>query len=311
MSKSFRSRALCVVAAGLVAAVPVFGQGVPMEGPLPTTALVMVQSKSGAPLDPAMLKLQVDKQVVPITSVRAVPATQIAILIDDGLRFTFSNQLNDFADFINALPPGTKVLVGYMRNGVVDGMRTFSANHQAVAAQLRIPISVAGVDGSPYFTLSEFVKHWPSNEPGARFVLLITNGIDPYNGRPSVMNQDSPYVQTAQEDAEREGVAVYSIYYPQSFPRGARGSFSGQSYLAQVGEATGASSFNIGTITPPSLTPYLNEFDKAVASTYMISFDLNSARVKRDTLIHIKVSSSQPGVKVRAPENVHPGVDLR
>jgi hypothetical protein len=313
MSKSFRSRALCVVAAGLVAAVPVFGQGVPMEGPLPTTALVMVQSKSGAPLDPAMLKLQVDKQVVPITSVRAVPApaTQIAILIDDGLRFTFSNQLNDFADFINALPPGTKVLVGYMRNGVVDGMRTFSANHQAVAAQLRIPISVAGVDGSPYFTLSEFVKHWPSNEPGARFVLLITNGIDPYNGRPSVMNQDSPYVQTAQEDAERAGVAVYSIYYPQSFPRGARGSFSGQSYLAQVGEATGASSFNIGTITPPSLTPYLNEFDKAVASTYMISFDLNSARVKRDTLIHIKVSSSQPGVKVRAPENVHPGVDLR
>jgi len=312
MSKSFRSRALCVVAAGLVAAVPVFGQGVPMEGPLPTTALVMVQSKSGAPLDPAMLKLQVDKQVVPITSVRAVPApaTQIAILIDDGLRFTFSNQLNDFADFINALPPGTKVLVGYMRNGVVDGMRTFSANHQAVAAQLRIPISVAGVDGSPYFTLSEFVKHWPSNEPGARFVLMITNGIDPYNGRPSVMNQDSPYVQTAQEDAERAGVAVYSIYYPQSFPRGARGSFSGQSYLAQVGEATGGASFNIGTITPPSLTPYLNEFDKAVATSYLISFNLNSARVKRDTLIHIKLSTRQPGVKLHAPDNVHPGVDL-
>jgi len=270
-----------------------------------------VQSKSGTPLDPAQLKLKVDGQMVPITSVRPVPppAAQIAILIDDGLRFTFSNQLNDFADFINALPPGTKVLVGYMRNGIVDGMRTFSANHQAVAAQLRIPISVAGVDGSPYFTLSEFVKHWPSNEPGARFVLLITNGIDPYNGRPSVMNQDSPYVQTAQEDAERAGVAVYSIYYPQSFPRGARGSFSGQSYLAQVGEATGGASFNIGTITPPSLTPYLNEFDKAVASSYLVSFNLNSARVKRDTLIHIKLSTSQPGVKIHAPDNVHPGVE--
>jgi hypothetical protein len=312
MSTSFRSKALCVLAAGLVAAVPVFGQGVPVEGPLPTTALVMVQSKNGVPLDPAMLSLKVDRDEVPITSVRPVPppGAQIAILIDDGLRFTFSNQLNDFADFINALPPGTKVLVGYMRNGIVDGMRTFSANHQAVAAQLRIPISMAGVDGSPYFTLSEFVKHWPSNEPGARFVMMITNGIDPYNGRPSVMNQDSPYVQTAQEDAERAGVAVYSIYYPQSFPRGARGSFSGQSYLAQVGEATGGASFNIGTITPPSLTPYLNEFAKAVASSYLISFNLNSARVKRDTLIHVKVSTKQPGVKIRAPENVHPGVDL-
>ena len=313
MSKRFRSKALCVTTAGLlVAALPMFGQGVPIEGPVPTTALVMVQSKSGAPLDPAQLKLKVEGQTAPITSVRPVPpqAAQIAILIDDGLRFTFSNQLNDFADFINALPPGTKVLVGYMQNGIVRGMNGFSANHQAVAAQLRIPMSVAGVDGSPYFTLSEFVKHWPSNEPGARFVLMITNGIDPYNGRPSVLNQDSPYVQTAQEDAERAGVAVYSIYYPQSFPRGARGSFSGQSYLAQVGEATGGASFNIGTITPPSLTPYLNEFDKAVASSYLISFDLNSAKVKRDTLIHIKLSTRQPGVKLHAPDNVHPGVDL-
>jgi hypothetical protein len=313
MSKNFCSKAICVVAAGLVATLPLLSQGVPVEGPLPTTALVMVTSKTGAPLDPAMLSVRVDRDEVPITSVRPVPppGAQIAILIDDGLRFTFSNQLGDFADFINALPPGTKVLVGYMRNGTVVGMRGFSANHQAVAAQLRIPISMAGVDGSPYFTLSEFVKHWPSNEPGARFVLMITNGIDPYNGRPSVMNQDSPYVQTAQEDAERAGVAAYSIYYPQSFPRGARGSFSGQSYLAQVGSATGADSFNIGTITPPSLTPYLNEFAKAVSNSYLISFNLNSARVKRDTLIHIKVSTRQPGVKIRAPENVHPGVNLQ
>ncbi len=249
MSKAFRSKALPVLAAGFVmTALPIFGQGVPMEGPVPTTALITVQSKSGAPLDPAALMLQVDGKDTPILSVKPVPppAAQIAILIDEGLRFTFGNQLDDFATFINALPPGAKVLVGYMQNGIVRGMNTFTANHQEAASQLRITTSVAGVNGSPYFTLSEFVKHWPSNEPGARFVLLITNGVDPYNGRPSVMNQNSPYVETAQEDAQRAGVAVYSIYYPQSFPRGARGSFSGQSYLAQVGEATGGQSFNMG-----------------------------------------------------------------
>ena len=124
--------------------------------------------------------------------------------------------MRDFADFINALPPGSKVLVGYMQNGLVRGMNTFTANHQAVADQLRIAMSVAGINGSPYFTLSEFVKHWPSNQPGARFVLLVTNGVDPYNGSTSVMNQNSPYVQTAQEDAQRAGVAVYSIYFPQA-----------------------------------------------------------------------------------------------
>jgi hypothetical protein len=314
MSTIFRGKLSPVLFAGLaVATLPMFAQGVPTEGPVPTTALVTVQSKSGAPLDPAQLKLQIDRQATPITSVTPVApaAAQVAILIDDGLRFSFGTQVNEFADFINALPPGTKVLVGYMQNGTVRGMQGFSANHQAIAAQLRITTGIAGVDASPYFCLSDFVKHWPSNEPGARFVLMITNGIDPYNGRPSVMNQDSPYVQTAQEDAQRAGVAVYSIYYPQSFPRGARGSFSGQSYLAQVSEATGGTSFNIGTITPPTLTPYLNDFDKAIASSYVVSFNVNSAREKRDTLTRIKLTTSQPGVKIHAPQNVHPGVNLQ
>ena len=313
MSQSFRSKMISALAAGFVmTALPVFGQGVPVEGPLPTTATISVQSKSGAPLDPALLKLQVNGQDTPILSVKPIPppGAQIAILIDDGLRSGFGNQLDDFATFINSLPPGAKVLVGYMQNGTVRGMNTFTANHQAAAAQLRIPMSVAGINGSPYFTLSEFAKHWPSNQPGARFVLLVTNGVDPYNGRPSVMNQNSPYVQTAQEDAQRAGVAVYSIYYPQSGQRGGRGSFSGQSYLAQVGEASGGTSFNMGTITPPSLTPYLNQFGKAIADSYLIRFNTNATRVKRDTLVRIRLRTSQPGVKLQTPNNVHPGVDL-
>jgi hypothetical protein len=286
--------------AGLVlSAMPMFAQA-PAEGPVPTTALVMVQSKSGAPLDPAMLKLQVNRHEAPITSVApvAAPAAQVAILIDDGLRFTFSSNIPDFTDFINRLPAGTKVMVGYMRNGEVQAASGFSDNHAAIAAQLRIPISSAGVDASPYFCLSEFAKHWPSNSPGARFVLMISNGVDPYNGRPSIMNQDSPYVQAAQEDAQRAGIAVYSIYYPETGLRGGRGSFSGQSYLAQVAEATGGA-------------PYLNQFGKAIAESYMVTFNVNASGNKRDSLAQIKLTSSQPGVKIHAPQNVHPGVDLQ
>jgi hypothetical protein len=288
-------------------------QETPAEGPVPTTALITVQSKSGAPLDPALLRLQVSRRETPITSVTPVApaAAQVAILIDDGLRFTFGSQIGEFTDFINQLPAGTKVLVGYMQNGTVRGNPGFSANHEAVAAQLRIPMSVAGVDASPYFCLSEFVKHWPANEPGARFVLMITNGVDPYNGRPSIMNQNSPYVQTAQEDAERAGVAVYSIYYGEAGLRGGRGSFSGQNYLQQVAEATGGESFYMGTITPPSLAPYLSQFDKAIAQSYTVSFNVSAARERRDTLTQIKLTTSQPGVKIHAPENVHPGVYLQ
>ena len=160
---------------------------------------------------------------------------------------------------------------------------------------------------SPYFSLSTFVKNRPSNQPGARLVLMITNGIDPYNGRPSVLNQDSPYVQTAQEDAERAGVAVYSIYYGDAGMHG--GSFSGQSYLSQVAEATGGELFNMGSIPPPSFAPYLKEFRKAILESYSVSFLASANNEKRDTLTQIKVTTEQAGVKIHAPEGVHPGVN--
>ncbi|MGC9197552.1 MAG: hypothetical protein ACP5E5_01280 [Acidobacteriaceae bacterium] len=313
MSRKLCRKTLPALLAGVAMVAPViFAQGIPNEALLPTTATITVDTKADVPLDPRKLRLQVGRDVVPITSVTPInpPATQLAILIDDGLRGSFDNQLSDLAEFINELPPGVQVLLGYMRNGIVLGMHHFTTDHQAVVATMRIPIEIAGVDASPYFTLSQFVKQWPSNTPGPRFVLMITNGIDPYNGSTSLMNQDSPYVQAAQEDAERAGVAVYSIYWGQDWPRRARGSLSGQSYLAQVGDATGAESYNIGIITPPDLMPYLKQFKQAIAHSYVIGFQLPATKVKPDTLVHIKLTTSQHGVKLHAPHNVHPGVSL-
>jgi hypothetical protein len=283
-------------------------QELPTEGPVPTTALITVTSKNNAPLDPALLRLQVNRHDSPITAVTPLtPSTaQIAILFDDGLRGNFGLQINDFKTFINELPPGAKVLVGFMQNGAIRSSG-FTSDREAAISQLRIPMSNAGISASPYFALSDFVKHWPSNAPGPRIVLMITNGIDPYNGRPSIMNQDSPYVQSAQEDAERAGVAVYSIYYPDSGMRG--GSFSGQSYLQQIAEATGGESFYQGSIPPISFKPYLDQFRKAILETYSVSFMASTNNEKRDTLTQIKLTTSQPGVKVIAPQAVHAGVN--
>jgi hypothetical protein len=284
-------------------------QEIPNEGPVPTTVLINVDSKHDVPLNPALLKLQVNRHDSPITAVTPIsPSTaQVAILIDDGLRSSVSLQLKDLENFINSLPAGTQVMVGYMQNGEVRSAGGFSANHEEVASQLRVVESMPGAAASPYFSLSSFVKNWPSNQPGARMVLMITNGIDPYNGRPSMMNQNSPYVETAQDDAQRAGVAVYSIYYADSGMRG--GSFSGQSYLSQIAEATGGELFNLGSIPPPSFAPYLKQFRNAIMESYSVSFMASANREKRDTLTPIKVTSSQAGVKIHAPENVHPGVN--
>lgn len=286
-------------------------QEVRNEGPIPTTALISVESKNELKLDPTLLKLEVNGHASAITAIRPIQpaATQVAILIDDGLRSSFGLQLSDFAKFITELPAGTQVMIGYMQNGGVRAEGGFTTDHAAVARSLRIPLSSAGISASPYFCLSEFVKHWPSNEPGARIVLMITNGVDPYNGSTSPLNQNSPYVQSAQDDVQRAGAAVYSIYYGDRGTGGRLSSFSGQSYLNQIAEATGGRSFYQGTLTPPSFAPYLAQFRRAIAESYQIAFDASATREKRNTLTYIKLKSSQNGIRLHTPFAVHPGVD--
>jgi len=300
MKKLWICAALALVAAPLVA------QEIPNEGPVPTTALISVRSKSDAPLDPAQLKLQLNGHEAPISSVNpVVPArAEIAILIDDGLRGSFGLQVQDLQNFIDQLPAGTPVFVGYMQNGTVQAAQPFTQDHMAAIKAIRVPLSAPGISASPYFCLSEFVKHWPSDHHTSRFVLMMTNGVDPYNGRPSVMNQDSPYVQAAQDDAQRAGVAVYSIFYNDAGMR--RGSFSGQSYLQQVADSTGGQLLS-GGMTPVSLSPYLKDFSKYIAESYTVHFLASTTHEKSNTLVPIKVKTSQPGVKIAAPEGVHPG----
>jgi len=286
---------------------PIFAQEIPTEGPIPTSALINVESKKPVELDPHALNLQVDGKDSPVTSLtKAISGpVEIAILIDDGLRRSFAQQIGELGAFINALPPNASVLIGYMENGSVRSSGHFSADHQEIVGQLRITTSVPGSSASPYFCLSDFTKHWPSQQPAARFVLMITNGVDPYNGGPTVMNQSSPYVNTAISDAQRAGVAVYSIYFQDAGYRGSEGSLSGQSYLQQLGDATGGTLFNTTTIPPVSILPYLNQFGRAIYSSYELGFRANAG--KRDALTRIKVKTSQSGVKIHAPQWVRPG----
>jgi len=303
------NRSFLTVSLSMLFAGSLYSQELPQEGPVPTTALVMVESKSNQPLDPAQLKLTVKGHESPITAVNPIRpgATEVAILIDDGLRGSFDLQLKDIGDFINSLPQGVKVLVGYMQNGEVRAtLPQFSTDHAAVAGSLRVALSAGGISASPYFSLSEFVKHWPSAQRGPRFVLMVTNGVDPYNGRPSVMNEDSPYVQEAQDAAQREGVPVYSIYYGDRGVRGGGARFSGQNYLEQIGEATGGELLS-GGITPVSFAPFLKQFNKAILETYTVSFMANPNREKPDTLSQIKLKTTQPGVKLHTPDSVRPG----
>jgi hypothetical protein len=283
------------------------------EGPAPTQALVAVESKTQIVPTISDVTLKVDNRSTPLTSLTQVAPTgaQVAILIDDGLRTTAGRQLDDLRNFVQNLPPGIEIFIGYMRNGDVYAAQPFTTDYAAAANTLRIPTGSRGISGSPYFCLSSFVKSWPEATTAfsgpsarkARFVMMITNGVDPYNGSVSPLNQDSPNVANAVTDAQRAGVAVYSIYYSEAGVRGGAASMSGQSYLAQLSGGTGGTAYFEGSFSPISVAPYLNRFQKAIAETYIATFPAPGNK----KLVAIKLNTKLPGTKLFAPTQVRPG----
>jgi hypothetical protein len=290
------------------------------EGSAPTQALVAFDSKT--PVSPTAkdVTIKVDNRATNLLNLAPVPpsGTQVALLIDDGLRTSIGGELNNLRAFITSLPQGTEVFVGFMQNGRVvsaNDLPGFTTDRAAAAQSLRMPMGLRGASASPYFCLSDFVKNWPSSVESrsgsqsqqpthkARIVLMITNGVDPYNGSTSITNQDSPYVAAAVTDAQRAGVPVYSIYYNDAGFRGGRGSFSGQSYLLQVAQGTGGATYYEGTGSPVSLIPFLKQFQNALAETYVATFPVEANK----KIVSLKASTNLPKTKVNAPQQVRPG----
>lgn len=222
------------------------------------------------------------------------------LMIDDSAGENVGSQLEDLRKFILAQPATTKVGVAYMQNGTAQILQAPTADHQQAAKTLRLPTGVPGVNASPYFSLSDLIKRWPSS-PNRREVLMITSGVDGYwsNG------PDDPYVDSAIGDAQRAGVIVFSIYNPgaghfgQSFYRG----WYGQMFLSQVSERTGGESYYSNFSGPAvSFSPYLNQLAERLLHQYWLAFAPKPR--KKAGLQPVKVMTEVPNAELVAADRV-------
>jgi hypothetical protein len=196
----------------------------------------------------------------------------LAILVDDSAGFSLGPELADIKTFIQEQLPTTRVAVGYMQNGTVFMAHDFTQDHEAAAKSVRLAQGYFGVGGSPYISLSDFIKHWHSDAATPRReVLMISSGIDyVYTG---VL--DNPYVETAIHDAQCAGIVVYSIYTPSAGHSG-HSYFRtnwGQNYLSQLSDETGGEGYYfLGPQAPVSFAPYLKELNGQLPNQFLLTF---------------------------------------
>jgi hypothetical protein len=118
-----------------------------------------------------------DSLVSWISAQGAQAGLELLVLVDEGSSMDFASQLNDIRGFMQKQPATTLIGVGYMRFGMVETLQDFTKDHMAAAKAMRVPLGDAGT--SPYFSLRDLTKHWPTNDHNPRHeILLISCGVD-------------------------------------------------------------------------------------------------------------------------------------
>ncbi len=252
---------------------------------------------------------KVDGNKVPIENWQAFHETspgtrtnlQLLLLIDDSARSTLGLHLPEMKAFLNKQAPTTQVAVAYMQNSGARLLQPFTTDHGAVAATLRLPMGIPG-GNSPYFVLSDVVKHWPKPTAGVRReVVMVTDGIDRYYGLR--FDPENPYVNSAMRDALRAGVVVYAIYFRDTggVDRTYVGTNSGQNYLIELTEATGGKTFYVGFGDPVDMEPFFSEITNNLENQYQLSVTPPSGK---KGLQQLKVMVNAPNTKVQAPDRI-------
>ncbi len=200
----------------------------------------------------------------------------LAVLVQDDLVSSVGTEIAGLAKFIRAQPPGTRVMVGYVRAGSVQIRQRFTADLERAAKSLRIPIGSANAAPfNPYVQVIEALRRFESQPLGRRALLLVSDGLDTSRGLDSSSPTQSLDLQRAINEAQRRSVAAYAIYAPSAGQGGGNFSLSGnaQGSLARLSEETGGKAFFQGFGAPVSFDPFLAELrtrlDQQFALTYL------------------------------------------
>lgn len=224
-------------------------------------------------------------------------AAEVYVLIDDAANYDFGSKLQELRSFVNAQPASTAVGLAFIRDGQLSVAQVPVKDHQSVVRALREPSG--SKPGNPWCALSNLISGWSGNGE-RRDVLMITSGM--VSGGETCAN-----AETAIENAQRAGVAVYAIYHPAADydKKEWRDVDAGVVQLAHVCYETGGEAYFISHSAMETITPFLDDIAEHLANQYLLTvvFDAMPEPGFRDVYLHTAV----PGLELMAPAKVWVG----
>ncbi len=249
------------------------------------------------------LIVQEDGEAQEILSARGVDRAPLAlsILVQEDLGAPIGNELKGLTSFIRGLPDGSRVMIAYLRAGSPQIRQRFTTDLDHAAKSLRVPAgSPFAAPFNPYVELVDTLKRFESLPTGRRAVLLISDGVDVSRGIDSSAPSQSLDLDRAISNAQRRGVAVYSIYSPTSLTAG--GNFilvgNGQGSLKRLSDETGGRAFYQGAGAPVSYDPFLRELGGLLSRQFALTY--LSTHPNKD-FHRIKLQTAQTDIQLAYP----------
>ena len=183
------------------------------------------------------------------------------------------NEIRGIAAFVRKLPPGSRVMIGYLSSGSLRVRQKFTNDLERAAKSLRIPLSsTAASPYNPFALTRDAVKRFESQPVGRRAVLVVSDGIDLSRGLTNSSPAQSIDLQRLVNDAQRLGVAVYSMYAPSVGGGDLSLVNNGQGSLQRLSDETGGRAFFQGSGAPVSLDQYLRELDALLSRQFALTY---------------------------------------
>lgn len=261
------------------------------------------QTEEFIQVDRLVVKEDKDEQV--ILSVRSVASAplSLAILIQEDLTQDFNLQIKDLAKFIQGLPRGSRVMIGYIRGGSLRVRQRFTDNLEKAASAFQV---VAGSQASngPYDGVSDAANLFDALPAGRKAILLVSDGLEPSRGTGPLDPVSSPELDRAILRAQRRAIAVYSIYSPTSLTQNTSSFLisAGQSALQKLSDETGGRAFYQGSIAPISFVPFLKDLGMLLSRQFALTY--LSTHMKKG-YHRIDVTSTNPDVKIEHPKGYY------
>jgi hypothetical protein len=170
----------------------------------------------------------------------------IAVLIQDDLTSQVANEIGVTKEFIRSLPPGSRVMVGYITAGGLQVRQSFTTDLNRAANSLRIPVaSTAASAFNPYVEVIDALKKFDPSWRGNNAVLLISDGLDVSRGFDATAAGNTLDVHRTIKEANRRDVSIYSFYAPSVglTSRNRIAASYGQSSLQRISDETGGRAF--------------------------------------------------------------------